>query len=77
MLANICYISIPPNLMLCRIIPTGSMPADNKAVRNSVCGSLRYDLVDNRDGALKIHKFKNLMHASGKECFTLQRFFQI
>jgi len=44
----------PEFWVLCRIIPKGSLPADNIPVGNVVCGSLRYDMVYNLDRALII-----------------------
>ena len=40
--------------MLCRIVPTDSIPADKIPVGNFVYASLRYDVVYNLDGALKM-----------------------
>ena len=40
--------------MLCRIVPRDSIPADKIPVGNFVYASLRYDVVYNLDGALKM-----------------------
>ena len=38
--------------VLCRIVPSDSIPAENIPVGPFVCGSLRYDVVNNLDGGL-------------------------
>ena len=57
--------------MSCRIIPTGSIPADNIPVENVACGSLRYDVLCIVNTALKIKITMFCSHTVKKECYHL------